>query len=222
MKDLKDQIIYLKAESAAKSSTIISLFKQLDESRVLKYECLSSTPSRNTICTKIETSHTNLYASKDKGRGEISRSDDSPNASISKLFCEVIKTPSPPSPPPAVSPSIPPQPPAKPMRPEQPPPPSRSPPPPPIPLRPSISPQVRKKESVAERKYGLLPEIKEKHEWNGGTCLIIGYSMIGGVDPRRMGGKYKVRSHPGAEINDIFYHVTPLLKKKPASIIIVQ
>ena len=45
--------------------------------------------------------------------------------------------------------------------------------------------------------------------------------MIGGVEERRMGGKYKVRSHPGAETDDIYYHVTPVLKKKPSSVIIV-
>ena len=72
-----------------------------------------------------------------------------------------------------------------------------------------------------EKKFGILPIGVSKHPWSEGTCLIIGDSLIGGVQERRLGPKYKVRSFPGAVVNDFYYYVTPLLAKKPSSMIIM-
>ena len=55
--------------------------------------------------------------------------------------------------------------------------------------------------------------------WRHGTTLIIGDSMIGGIDERRLRNT-KVRSHPGASVEDLHYHITPYLRKKPTNIII--
>ena len=62
---------------------------------------------------------------------------------------------------------------------------------------------------------GPLP--KEAH-WREGTTLIIGDSMIGGVDESRL-RKTKVRVNPGATVEDMFYHITPHLRKHPSNII---
>ena len=55
--------------------------------------------------------------------------------------------------------------------------------------------------------------------WKQGTTLIIGDSMIGGIEERRLRNT-KVRSHPGASIEDLHFHITPYLRKKPTNIII--
>ena len=62
---------------------------------------------------------------------------------------------------------------------------------------------------------GPLP--KEAH-WKEGTTLIIGDSMIGGIDESRL-RKTKVRVNPGATVEDMFYHITPYLRKHPSNII---
>ena len=55
--------------------------------------------------------------------------------------------------------------------------------------------------------------------WKHGTTLIIGDSMIGGIEERRLRNT-KVRSHPGASVEDLHFHITPYLRKKPTNIII--
>ena len=54
--------------------------------------------------------------------------------------------------------------------------------------------------------------------WRHGTTLIIGDSMIGGIDERRLRNT-KVRSKPGASIEDMFFFITPYLRKNPTNII---
>ena len=54
--------------------------------------------------------------------------------------------------------------------------------------------------------------------WKDGTTLIIGDSMLGGIEERRLRNT-KVRAHPGATIEDLHYHITPYLRKKPTNII---
>ena len=57
--------------------------------------------------------------------------------------------------------------------------------------------------------------------WPQGTVLIIGDSMIGGIEERKL-KKYraKVRTNPGACVDDIYDYIAPLLKKEPAHIIL--
>ena len=54
--------------------------------------------------------------------------------------------------------------------------------------------------------------------WKEGTTLVIGDSMLGGIDEGRLRNT-KVRSNPGASIEDMFFHITPYLRKKPSNII---
>ena len=73
----------------------------------------------------------------------------------------------------------------------------------------------------ASRKFGILPPIRDKHPLDKGTCLIVGDSLLNNVQEKKMGPKFKVRSFPGCVVNDLYFHVTPLLHKKPSSIIIM-
>ena len=53
--------------------------------------------------------------------------------------------------------------------------------------------------------------------WPRGTCLVAGDSMSSYIDETLMSRKFnaKVRSFPGAETDDMFYYLVPLLKKNP-------
>ena len=62
---------------------------------------------------------------------------------------------------------------------------------------------------------------KSQHEWPKGTTLIVGDSMVGGVQESRLTNlKAKVRKFPGATISDMHDYLKPLLKKKPTNIIL--
>ena len=60
-----------------------------------------------------------------------------------------------------------------------------------------------------------------KNPWVIDTCLIIGDSTILGLEEHRMGGKFKVRSHSGAIIADLYHHIIPMGPKNPRYIIIM-
>ena len=55
--------------------------------------------------------------------------------------------------------------------------------------------------------------IDERGLWNNRTTLIVGDSMLYGLD-------CKGRIYPGASIEDMHYNLVPLLRKKPATIIL--
>ena len=55
--------------------------------------------------------------------------------------------------------------------------------------------------------------------WNSRTTLIVGDSMLYGLDETRL-KNCKVRVYSGASIEDMHYNLVPLLRKKPATIII--
>ena len=62
-----------------------------------------------------------------------------------------------------------------------------------------------------------------KHEWPAETCLIVGDSILTGVDEKRLTGNnqvLKVRDFRGATIDNLKCHLAPLLKKKPEHIIL--
>ena len=61
--------------------------------------------------------------------------------------------------------------------------------------------------------------IDKKAFWNDRTTLIIGDSMLFGIDEGRL--KYtKVRIYPGASVDDMFFNIFPLLRKNPTNIIL--
>ena len=55
--------------------------------------------------------------------------------------------------------------------------------------------------------------------WKKGTTLVIGDSLLYGIDEKRMKNA-KVRVYPGAGIEDMHYNILPLLRKKPTNIIL--
>ena len=58
-------------------------------------------------------------------------------------------------------------------------------------------------------------------EWPRQTKLIIGDSIIGGIDEKKMQKhRVKVRSHGGAYVDDMYDFIAPLLRKKPDFIIL--
>ena len=58
------------------------------------------------------------------------------------------------------------------------------------------------------------------HQWPENTILITGSSILCGLDEHRMNNKFnvKVRPHPGANIRDMYDHIAPHLRKRPAYI----
>ena len=62
-----------------------------------------------------------------------------------------------------------------------------------------------------------------KHAWPAGTCLIVGDSILTGIDEKRLlrnNQVVKVRDFRDATIDDLKHHLVPLLKKKPEHIIL--
>lgn len=58
--------------------------------------------------------------------------------------------------------------------------------------------------------------------WNSGTTLITGDSMLVGIDEKGISpnNDVKVRSFPGAKVEDMTDYIKPLLKKRPDRIIL--
>ena len=62
-------------------------------------------------------------------------------------------------------------------------------------------------------------ELDECALWRRGTTLIVGDSLIYGLDESRL-KNCKVRVFPGASIEDMYYNIVPLIRKKPTTIIL--
>ena len=69
------------------------------------------------------------------------------------------------------------------------------------------------------------PQRKEQgndaHLWPEGTTLITGDSMLLGVAERKLEENCKVRTHPGATIEDLHIHLEAHLRKKPTRVILL-
>ncbi len=64
-------------------------------------------------------------------------------------------------------------------------------------------------------------ESKQVHRWPPGTTLIAGDSIVSGLMEKKMGkNNVKVRSFPGACIQDMYSYLHPLLQKCPTNIIL--
>ena len=58
--------------------------------------------------------------------------------------------------------------------------------------------------------------------WSMGTCLVTGNYTLRHIDETRMSRKFnvKVRTFPGAKIEDMFHYLVPLLEKMPDYVIL--
>ena len=77
--------------------------------------------------------------------------------------------------------------------------------------------------STDDKNASKLPQTsKDGHQWPKGTTLIVGDSMLGGVQERLIGprGNIKVRSFPGANSDDMKDYIRPLLRKCPEKIVL--
>ena len=73
-------------------------------------------------------------------------------------------------------------------------------------------------QNIAQLSHLYKQPLPIEAQWKKGTTLIIGDSMLGGIDETRLRNT-KVRSHPGALIEDMFFQITPYLRKRPSNII---
>ena len=65
--------------------------------------------------------------------------------------------------------------------------------------------------------------VEDESKWRKNTTLIVGNSMISGIDQQLLSVKeriIKVRSFPGSTINDKYDYIKLLLKKNPDSVIL--
>ena len=73
-------------------------------------------------------------------------------------------------------------------------------------------------ESLSQLRRLYKEPLPPEALWKKGTTLIIGDSMIGGIDETRLRST-KVRVKPGATTEDMFFQITPYLRKCPTNII---
>ena len=73
--------------------------------------------------------------------------------------------------------------------------------------------------NVHQDKATTPPSKDTSTLWPHGTTLIVGDSMLGGIEESRMGPRRKVRSFPGATIADMHQYLVPLLRKKPSRLV---
>ena len=66
-------------------------------------------------------------------------------------------------------------------------------------------------------------KLEDESKWRKNTTLIVGDSIISGIDQQRLSVKgriIKVRPFPRATINDTYDYIKPLLKKAPDNLIL--
>lgn len=73
-------------------------------------------------------------------------------------------------------------------------------------------------ESINQQDSGY----REKHMWPENTVLVTGDSMLNGLTESRLNKKFKVkvRPFPGANVEDMYDYISPLLRKNPTYIIL--
>ena len=82
--------------------------------------------------------------------------------------------------------------------------------------------QAKSDSSIAPSNVDSTRVSQNNAVWPKGTTLLVGDSMIGGVFENWIAPakKIKVRTFPGAVVNDLFDYLRPLLRKKPSRVII--
>ena len=78
-------------------------------------------------------------------------------------------------------------------------------------------------ENALENKLpNWFTSISDSEVWKKGTVLIVGDSIVSGLRESKMSFRrnIKVRFFPGARIQDMYYYLVPLLRKRPDKIIL--
>ena len=67
-----------------------------------------------------------------------------------------------------------------------------------------------------------IPNQENKKRWKPNTCLVVGDSILNGIQQNRMSKNqlFKVRVFPGAHVSDFYHYLEPLMEKRPAKLII--
>ena len=76
--------------------------------------------------------------------------------------------------------------------------------------------EIRKKYHDKYITFTNNKQVLPDHPFPQGTCLIVGDSMLAGIDKNRLkSGKHKVkvRYFPGASKDDMYDYMKPLLQK---------
>ena len=84
-----------------------------------------------------------------------------------------------------------------------------------------IKANYEKSSDSSHHRKNLNQSIKA-HTWPKESCLVIGDSMLEGLDERKMSSKrvVKVRKFPGATTDDTYHYLMPLIQKKPDNVIL--
>ena len=75
---------------------------------------------------------------------------------------------------------------------------------------------LKQKHSLTSSEKG---QAQETGLWKPGTTLIVGDSMLNGVEERKMPIYVKVRNFPRSTIRDMYDYVKPLLRKRPSHVL---
>ena len=76
--------------------------------------------------------------------------------------------------------------------------------------------------SLQNKLPNWFTSIPDSDVWKKGTILIVGDSVVSGLRESKMSFRrnIKVRFFPGARIQDMYYYLVPLLRKRPDKIIL--
>ena len=76
------------------------------------------------------------------------------------------------------------------------------------------------KHSLENKLPNWFTSISDSEVWKKGTVLIVGDSVVSGVRESKMSLRrnIKVCFFPGARIQDMYYYLVPLLRKRPDKI----
>ena len=83
----------------------------------------------------------------------------------------------------------------------------------------TINAEDRATKIPLEKSQSPAKQKSSPSQWPVGTTLIVGDSMLGGIEESRLGPKRKVRSFPGATIEDMSQYIVPLLRKRPTCVV---
>ena len=76
--------------------------------------------------------------------------------------------------------------------------------------------------SLENKSPNWFTSISDSEVWKKGTVLIVGDSVVSGLRESKMSFRrnIKIRFFPGARIQDMYYYLVPLLRKRPDKIIL--